>query len=108
MAALITYDQVKEHLRLPDDAEIPDIARKMDQATAIVRKMLNEGIADDWTDETDPADDDDFAIVQAIILDVFANLFGYRGDGDKPVEGPVTARMKELLIATGLMDPTLA
>jgi len=54
-----------------------------------------------WTDATDPAADWDFAIVQAAILTTLGSLWANRGDaeasGDEYRDGPMTARVSQLL-----------
>ena len=78
--ALVTFAQAKEHLRLPDDAEYKDVERKLEAATAVVLMHIQRTTDHGWTSETDPASDLEFAIVQAAILEVCADLFRNRGD----------------------------
>ena len=77
----------------------------MEQATALVITYLKRPDRE-WTVETDPTDDPEFAIVQAAILEVLSNLFGDRGDRDKPTDGPVTDRVKRMLSMH--RDPSMA
>lgn len=103
--ALITYDAAKIHHHALGDEHDPDVQMKLEQATAIVINYLkrpNHG----WTAATDPAEDYEFAIVQAAILKVFSNLFGYRGDEEKPAGGPLTEDVMRML--SMLRDPALA
>lgn len=111
MAALITYDQAKEHLRLTGDEEENDLTLKMEQASAIVITYLkrpNHG----WDVSTDPNDDPEFAIVQAAILMVLADLYRDRGDEDVDVRGEewtaVNMRPGVRRALMMLRDPTVA
>lgn len=107
--ALVTYGQAQRALRLVDDTEKQDIELKMEIATAIVLKHVKESLnyADRyWTEDTDPADDGDFAIVQGAILKVLTNLYGDRGDNEKPSDGPLSKDIINLL--SQLRDNTLA
>lgn len=82
MAALLTLEQAKKHLRLPDtSAEDDDLQAKLVQAQAIVLDYLRDttnttwtATMDAWTDETVPA------TVQAAILMQLGYLYRYRGD----------------------------
>jgi hypothetical protein len=89
---LVTFDQAKEHLKLPDDIEVEDVERKIASATAIVlihiRRTVNA-----WNENTDPNSDYEFAIVQACILEVLGDLYRRRGDDldermEQPESGP--------------------
>jgi hypothetical protein len=82
-----------------------DLTLKIEAATAHVITYLKRP-DHGWTVETDPAADPEFAIVQAAILEVLANLFYDRGDRDKPSDGPITPRIKNALGM--LRDPSLA
>ena len=46
---LVTYDQAKAHLRLPDDREQAAVAEKVQQATALVLTHIGRE-ENDWTD----------------------------------------------------------
>jgi hypothetical protein len=87
-AALVTYDQAKAHLRLPDDREQTDVEQKLAQASAIVLTHIGQQ-ENDWTVDTDPTVDLNFALVQAAILDVLGDLWRFRGDdADQKPEDP--------------------
>jgi hypothetical protein len=84
--ALITYDMAVRHLlqqgvldSSPDDA---DVTLKMEQATAIVLVHLKRH--GEWDVNSSAEDDPEFAMVQALVLRVFAWLYRYRGDDDNP------------------------
>lgn len=109
--ALVTGAQAIAHLRLPGSPEdYEDLLSKAEQATAIVinylkREDLLTG-SPAWTDATQPTNDDlEFAIVQASVLDVLANLYQHRGD-DGATDGPLTNRIRAIL--SMLRDPSLA
>lgn len=107
--ALITYGQAQRHLRLVDDSEKQDIELKMEMATAIVTKHVKETLnfsSSYWSEDTDPAEDRDFAIVQCAILKVLANLYGDRGDNEKPSGGPLSKDVTDML--SELRDPSMA
>lgn len=106
---LITTDMAIGHLRYtPED--LFDLERKMASASALVMTYLKrpELLTDSpaWTVQTDPSTDAEFAIVQAAILEVLANMYQHRGDGDTHVDGPLTQRVKNAL--SMLRDPALA
>lgn len=99
--ALITYAQACRHLKIdatvsspPSDQQL-DIELKMEQATAFVLDHIKKLDAI-WTAETDPAEDLEFAIVQAAILKVLKNLDRFRGD-DAPDQGPLTEEIVNML-----------
>jgi len=86
--ALITYAQAVAHLKQngvldvgsPPD-EDPDLVLKMEQASAIVvHRMERPG---EWDVNTNPAEDEDFARAQSLVLQVLAWLYRYRGDDEK-------------------------
>lgn len=105
MAALVTWDTVKSHLKLSGDEEKDDLERKAIQATSMVIRLI-ERPDHEWTDDTDPDEDEEFALVQAAILDVIATAYANRGDGE--VSSMRLSRdMQNTLIACGLMDPTV-
>lgn len=115
---LVTYDTAVEHLKLTFRKTEPEIqssvTRMLAQAEAIVLKHIK--VTDPaWTEDTDPAKDGDFAIVQTAILAVLGNLNQHRGDEDAgsgatgpmpALHGPLTPRVAELL--SPLRDPSLA
>lgn len=108
--ALITLDQAHAHLRLtpggsPLTVVDADLLLKMEQATAIVIVHIKRP-EHGWTVDTDPAEDAEFACVQAAILDVLANLFGHRGDDDAAIDGPLSQRAIRTL--SMLRDPAVA
>lgn len=108
MAALVNFDQAQLHMKgALMESEREDVERKLAHATSLVMRFCELDAEDeDWSDETEPADDDRFALVQMAILDAFTNLHRFRGDDEKPFEGPLTRRIRDTLIAGGLADPT--
>lgn len=81
---LVTYDMAKAHLKLPDDNEVEDVERKIAQATAMVMIHINRMTnPDGWSENTDPSSDLEYALVQAAILELTADLYRYRGDDDE-------------------------
>lgn len=121
--ALITLTQAYHQLRLPmnDNPMVPaapeyvaDVTMKMEQATALVLAHMKIDAAAltelGWTvtgsPATDPEEDATFAIVQAAILEVLTNLWADRGDREKPSDGPISARVKNMLSMH--RDPTIA
>lgn len=109
--ALITYAQALRHLKLTDDQGSPsdlsqDVTLKMEQATALVIAHIKRP-GHTWTVATDPAADAEFAIVQAVILQVLRHLDRFRGDA----ETEESAQALRTLLRTNLSmlrDPTLA
>ena len=81
MAPLLTYAQAKQNLRLPDDREQAAVEEKIAEATAIVLTFIGRP-ENDWTADTDPAADPDFAIVQAGLYYQLGKLWR-RGRGDE-------------------------
>ena len=115
---LVTYVTAIEHLKLTFRKAEPEIVssvtRMLAQAEAIVLTHIKT-YPPEWTEDTDPTVDHDFAIVQAAILTVLGNLNQHRGDEDPgsagtgpmpAVYGPLTPRVAELL--SPLRDPSLA
>jgi len=107
---LITVEQAREHLRIGTNSEYEkDLALKMEQATAHVITYVKRTANSDgteWTVDTDPSEDLEFAIVQGAILEVLANIFYDRGDRENPSDGPITSRIKNSL--STLRDPAMA
>lgn len=105
---LIDAYTAARHLKanVGDPEFIEEISPKIEQATAIVLKHVREPDAA-WTSDTDPADDQDFAIVQAAVLKVLMNLYAFRGD-EIEVKDPFSDDVKRLLMSCGLLDPTVA
>lgn len=97
--ALVSYALAKQHLRLTDDNSQADVTLKADVASAIVLAYIGRSAADSpvWDDSIDPADDADFAIVQAAVLKVLANLWRWRGDDQPPEDSPLTADVRGML-----------
>jgi hypothetical protein len=108
--ALITYSVAVRHLKQegvldigsPDEDDA-DVALKIEQASAIVLIHLKR--QGEWEVATNPADDPEFAIVQALVLKVLTWLYRYRGDDDQApgldtILNPMTTGM--------LRDPELA
>lgn len=94
--ALITYGDALRHLRLTDDSEAPDLELKIAQATALVLKFAKRE-EHYWDEDTDPDQDGDFAIIQAAIFKVLTNLYGDRGDNERPTGGPLSDDVKMML-----------
>lgn len=96
--ALITYTQAVEHLKQigvldasPADA---DLELKMEQASALVVGHLKR--PGEWDLETVPADDPEFAVVQAAVLKVLGNLYRFRGD-DAVAPSPISPDVEMML-----------
>jgi len=95
--ALITYTMAVNHLNQQGvldsvSPEDPDLIAKMESATSLVLIHLKR--QGEWTVETDPETDPEFAIVQAAILKVLGNLYRFRGDDEKtpdPVDQSVVS-----------------
>lgn len=104
--ALISIEQAATHLRLNGNEYANDLKMKIAQAEAHVLtyiKRSTDSNGDEWTSEST---DREFKIVQGCILEVLANLWGDRGDREKPMDGPITPRIKNALAM--LRDPALA
>lgn len=105
--ALVTLTQAKTHLRITGTDSDDDIEMKAEQATAIILDYLKLDPLDrGWEAGSpgspgggSPADDQDFTIVQAAILNVLERLF--RREQDVLTQG-----VKDMLHR--LRDPTLA
>jgi hypothetical protein len=82
--ALVTYDVAVRHLLqqgvLDGSPNDEDVAMKIEQASAMVLIHLRR--QGEWDVDTTPADDPEFAIVQALVLRVLSWLYRYRGDDD--------------------------
>lgn len=105
--ALIKYEDAVRHLKqdgvLDGSPAEADVVLKMEQATAIVLIHLKR--AGEWDENTNPADDPEFAIAQALVLKVLMWLYRYRGDDDgapglDTILNPMTTSM--------LRDPEVA
>ena len=109
---LVSYAQAKEHLRLPDDREQTDVERKLAEATAIVLGFVDRW-ENDWSVDTHPTFDQDFARVQAAILYQLGKLWRQQR-GDEPetrAEPPAAAAYLDanlLRILYPLRSPTIA
>lgn len=110
---LVTYATAASHLKLLDLTSDPDVQaevmRYLAEAQGLVLRHIKFVQRDPpWTEETDPAVDGDFAIVQAGILTVLGNLWRFRGDDEASAagNGPLTPRVAELL--SQLRDPSFA
>lgn len=104
--ALIDLDLAAKHVNV--DATIPENAQtlmpKLEHATALVITYIKRP-DHGWTIATDPSEDPDFAIVQAAILKVLANLYAFRGD-EQPRINPLDEGVKFMLDL--FRKPTLA
>lgn len=107
--AFVSLEYAKRQCRIPADdstfdAEIDAIRV---EASAIVEDYLTDYLATlgspAWDEDTDPATEPPFAIVQAAVGSVVANLWRHRGDDDAP--GPMTSRVEQML--RGLHVPPL-
>lgn len=83
MAALVTLDVAKAHLRITSSDDDDAIQLKAEQASDIVLERCNStaywrAITTTWTDVTVPLS------VQAAILIVLTHLWEHRGDDMKP------------------------
>jgi hypothetical protein len=82
--ALITYDMAVRHLRqqgvLDTSPEDPDLALKMEQASAMV--LLHIKRPGEWDVTTSAEDDPEFAMVQALVLRVLGWLYRFNGDDE--------------------------
>lgn len=106
--ALVSYALAKQHLRLTDDNSKADVSLKAEVASHMVLAYIGR-TADEspaWDDSTDPADDADFAIVQAAVLKTLANLWRWRGDDAPPPGGPMTEDIRSMLLL--VKDHTLS
>lgn len=112
---LVTYAVAAQHLKLYElyaDPEITaDVTRKLRQAEALVIAHLKTHLwttPPTWDENTDPEDDQAFALAQSAILMVLSNLWRFRGDdANTPAgNGPLTPRVVELL--SSLRDPSFA
>lgn len=119
MADLITLQEAKRHLRLPEEFDSPlsahdeDLQAKIDQATELVTGYVTHLLSDTtwpatvagWTVATAPQ------VVRAAILRQTAELYRFRGDDpdtDQPVtDGGYLAPSVRTLLHR-LRDPTLA
>jgi hypothetical protein len=105
--ALVTYEQAVRHLKQegvldgsPADA---DLTLKIEQASAMVIAHLKRPAEFDV--DTIPADDPDFAWVQAAVLRTLGWLYRFRGDD------PEAPSFDDLMRNTGSSmhrDPSLA
>lgn len=103
--ALVTFDMAVAHLKQTGavfEAD-PDLQRKIEQASAIVVAYVKR--PGEWTIDSDPASEPDFAIVQGAVLHVIGNLFRFRGDDDNEPSVLDTNVMNMLAL---IRDPALA
>ena len=108
--ALITLEQAATQLGLtgPEYADILEM--KMTEAEAIVLeylKITEDDLAElGWTAATPSSDSRRLAIARGAILEVTANLVADRGERDKPLDGPLSERLKNKLSMQ--RDPSIA
>lgn len=108
--ALVTYSVAVRHLKQegvldigsPDEDD-PDVAMKIEQASAIV--LLHLKRQGEWDIDSRPADDPEFAQVQALVLRVLSWLYRYRGDDD---DAPGIEAILNPISTGMLRDPELA
>lgn len=74
----------------------------MEQASALVIAHLKRPA--EWTVDDIPANDPEFAIVQASVLKVLGNLYRFRGDDD---ESPAPVSPDVVSMLSMHRDPTL-
>lgn len=109
--ALVSLDQAKTQLRLTNSQTEydSDVDMKRIQASALVLDYLEDYLvaygspAPDWDEDSDPAEDATFALVQAATLEVLTNLWQHRGETNAP--GPMTDRVVQCL--RGLKVPPI-
>ena len=105
--ALITYEAAVQHLKqegvLEGSPTDDDVARKIEQASAIVQTHLKR--FGEWDVNSTPADDPDFAIVQALVFRTLSWLYRYRGDDD---DAPGIESILNPISTGMLRDPELA
>jgi len=85
MAALVSLEQAKAHLRVASTDSDNDIELKVEQASAVILERCNStaywrGITATWTADTIPLS------VQAAILVLLTHLYENRGDVMAPDE----------------------
>jgi len=102
--ALVSLALAKAHLRITDDVQDADIQSKVDQASALVVRLLKGQADDSWTEATVPLP------IQLAILKVVAWEFEHRADLVMPrstlgVEQGLWVELDPLLIP--YRDPTL-
>lgn len=105
--ALVTYDMAVKHLKqegvLDGSPEDADLTAKIEQASAIVINHLKR--PGEWSIDSDPATDSEFAWVQAAVLEVLSQLYYRRGDdANKPSLDDVLVKMGSSMYR----DPALA
>lgn len=105
--ALISYDDAVAHLKQQGVLDVSpadtDLTAKIEQASAIVLIHLKR--PGEWDVDSLPADDPEFAIVQAAVLKVLGNLYRFRGD-DESAPAPLSDDVIRML--SMLRDPSLA
>lgn len=108
MAALVSIDVAKEHLRIPITVEDPDLTIKIDQVSAIILAFLARpndatwtATIAAWTAATVPA------VVQLAVLLELADRYMHRGDERRDGNG-IGPETEVLLRSTGYRDPVMA
>jgi hypothetical protein len=113
--AIVSLETAMAHLHLNLDGDgspnpyESDVQLKLHQATAIVLMHIKRHEYADWSEDTDPATDPEYALASAAILKVLGNLWKFRGDDAQTpgaVEGPLTPDI--VLLLSGMRDPTIA
>lgn len=97
--ALVTLEQAKAHLNIVHEAFDDEIARKVDDATAIVVEYLKSRADATWDETTVPGP------VRAGVLYVLTHLFKHRGD-DMSLDEAFWRALERLLCRS--RDPALA
>lgn len=99
MAALVTLDVAKEHLRLEGTAEDPRITRLIDEASAYIQNYMADKGDPDWTPDTVPPQ------VRSAVLIKLTDLHDYPGDDMTKAE---TTRLAIVQLLMTLRPPAFA
>ena len=100
MAALVSFDDAKRHLRITDSAHDADVQVKLEEATDIIVNFLKERADPNWTETTVPLR------IQSAIKMILTHLYRHRGDDMAPVDEDLWAAVTRLLGRD--RDPALA
>jgi hypothetical protein len=94
MAALLTLQEAKTHLRVTSEVDNDDIAAKMNQASDLVLKHLNTGAVAGWSNGTVAVPGN----VKAAVCLVLTYLYEHRGDDMEPSAAIWTAVERVLTV----------